>query len=88
MNINECANKIQDFLASESDDCLELTYKNCRIIVYGTKSNSRCAGEVHLANNSRFDRWANSRTIMLDSFNLIIDGNFILVLKTVIGLYA
>lgn len=88
MNINDCIDNIERFLASGSDDCLELTYGDCKIIVYGTQSNSNCAGEVHLADDTGFDRWANSRTIMLDSFNLIGDDALRRVLKATIGIYA
>ena len=47
------------------------TVGNCRWRCFGPDCCSDARGQLHLANNKEFDRWANSRMITIDCAMLI-----------------
>lgn len=73
---------------TEEDGTYEFHIGDCIGICYGHASDSSLSGIICLADNQQFDRWSNSRTILLDYSNLCIERNLVGVLKAAISIYS
>lgn len=87
-------NKLIDLctLVSEDMECdryEEGSIGDCRWRTFGIKCASKAAGYLHLADNKRFDRWANSCTIEISLLTIAQEeGDIKEVVEKAVAIYA
>jgi hypothetical protein len=91
MKKKDAINQILDFVLGWYDSDRSSIHRhigNCEIMVHlGSGGNNSDTTEIHLANSLSFDRWANSRSIVLYPAILAAEGTLKEVLKRAIEIY-
>ena len=72
--ISSIEDDFDNILVGNSTECIEGVVGNCKYMYYPRSCISNLAGGLALANNIKFDRWANSRSIVLYPSILMCEG--------------